>query len=54
MTVPGAERAVRGGRIVFGDGIVEADMLLRGESVAGFEPWGKPAGPATSTRAACT
>lgn len=45
MTVPGAERAVRGGRIVFGDGIVEADMLLRGESVAGFEPWGKPAGP---------
>lgn len=39
------ERAVRGGRIVLADGIVEADMILRGEAIAGFEPWGKPLRP---------
>jgi allantoinase len=44
MAAYDTERAVRGGRIVLGDGIVEGDMILRDGSIAGFEPWGKPLG----------
>jgi allantoinase len=40
-----AERAIRGGKIVLADGIIAADMILHGESIVGFEPWGKALHP---------
>lgn len=45
MKASDIERVVRGGRIVLPDGIVEADMVLRGETIAGFRPWGGAASP---------
>lgn len=45
MSGSDTERTVRGGRIVLPDGIVEADMVLRGERIAGLRPWGAAAAP---------
>lgn len=38
-------RVVHGGRIVLPDGIVEADMILDGERIAGFRPWAAAPAP---------
>lgn len=40
--MPDAERAIRGGKIVLADGVIEADLILQGETIVGFEPWGTP------------